>query len=386
VSKIINNQLSIIDRKGVALITVLLIVMAITVLSLGFLSRSDVELACGENVILRQQMDYLAESGLEHARGLILNPQDVSSQYWQGQTAQQIAVGDDYYDVTVVRDDPNYCNYLITSSAYRLKAGKQIGRSSLTAELRLDPCIALRVGATWTSEQQTTVNGDVYCYGDMQGVGHINGDAFASGNITVNTVGHKNPLVAQAPVVWPGLVRSDFSTAYYIGSTAYSTVIVSSKNHPAGSFGPSAGNPAGIRYCSGDVNLPGGVNITGMLVVDGNLAITGVDNTITAVKNFPALLVGGELIMKNSGTLAINGLVQLNKRVLFAAGAENAHLDVLGALFIQKGDIDGLSSLLNSVKVTAAPAIASVQVWPQPGNPRRWSPAGGAFFKSIGRN
>ncbi len=64
-------------RPGVALLVVLFIVMVITVLSLGYLSRSDVELACGENMILRTQMDYLAESGLEHARGLILNPQDV---------------------------------------------------------------------------------------------------------------------------------------------------------------------------------------------------------------------------------------------------------------------------------------------------------------------
>ncbi len=66
-------------RKGVALLVVLFIVMAITILSLGFLSRSDIELACGENMILRTQMDYLAESGLEHARGLILNPQDIGS-------------------------------------------------------------------------------------------------------------------------------------------------------------------------------------------------------------------------------------------------------------------------------------------------------------------
>jgi len=373
-------------KRGVALVVVLFLVMAITILSLGFLSRSDVELACGENVILRQQMDYLAESGLEHARGLILSPQDVGSQYWPGQAAQQIAVGDDYYDVTVVRDDPNRCNYLITCNAYRLKAGKQVGRSSLTAELRLDPCIAFWAGSAWTSEQQTTVNGDVYCNGDLQGVGHISGDAFASGNITVNITGRKNPMVAQAPVAWPGLVRGDFSTSYYIGSTAYSTIIFDSNDHPTGSFGPSAGNPAGIRYCSGDVNLPGGVDITGMLVVDGNLAITGADNTITAVKNFPALLVGGQLVMKNNGTLAINGLAQIGRRVLFGAGAENAHIDVLGALFIENGNIDGLSSVLNSVEITAAPAVACIEVWPEPANPLRWSPAGGAFFKSIGRN
>ncbi|MBA7693960.1 hypothetical protein ES703_102560 [subsurface metagenome] len=69
------------NKRGAALLVVLFIVMAITILSLGFLSRSDVELACGGNMILRTQMDYLAESGLEHAKGLILNPQDVDSEY-----------------------------------------------------------------------------------------------------------------------------------------------------------------------------------------------------------------------------------------------------------------------------------------------------------------
>ena len=62
-------------RRGVALLVVLFVVMVITILSLGFLSRSDGELACGQNMVIRTQMDYLAESGLEHAKGLILRKQ-----------------------------------------------------------------------------------------------------------------------------------------------------------------------------------------------------------------------------------------------------------------------------------------------------------------------
>ena len=102
------------NERGAALLVVLFIVMVITVLSLGFLSRSDVELACGENMILKTQMDYLAESGLVHAKGLVLSPQDVDSEYWSGDVRQQLITGsDDYYDVDVVRNDPNYCNYFI---------------------------------------------------------------------------------------------------------------------------------------------------------------------------------------------------------------------------------------------------------------------------------
>ncbi len=118
------------DRSGVALLVVLFIVMVIVTLSFGFLSRSDVEMKCGENMMLRTQMDYLAESGLEHARGLLLSPQDIASEYWTGATGQQIAGGNDYYDMTVVRNDSdprNRRNYLIS-------CGKHLNKCDLSFE------------------------------------------------------------------------------------------------------------------------------------------------------------------------------------------------------------------------------------------------------------
>ncbi|MCK5473259.1 MAG: hypothetical protein KAI59_04450, partial [Planctomycetes bacterium] len=100
---------------------------------------------CGQNMILRAQMDYLAESGLEYARGLILNPPE-PNEYWTGEVGLQIVQdSNDYYDVGVVLfagdpNDPNQpCDYEITSTAYRKKGIDRIGQSSLTAELRVDP-------------------------------------------------------------------------------------------------------------------------------------------------------------------------------------------------------------------------------------------------------
>ncbi|MCH7557048.1 MAG: hypothetical protein IIB56_06280 [Planctomycetes bacterium] len=381
------------DRQGVALLVVLFIVMVITILSLGFLSRSDVELACGRNMVLRTQMDYLAESGLEHARGLILNPQDVSSEYWTGATGQQLVAGsDDYYDLEVVRDDSaptNRCNYIIDCNSYRVRNGEKIGRSNISAELRLDPCIAYWAGSDTVISGQITINGDVYCNGNVANNGSIDGDVFASGTITgANIAGQKEEFVTQAPVVWPGLVSSDFGPTYYIGSTSYSAEIVDVNVHPVGSFNPSAGNPAGIRYCNGDVELVG-VNIKGMLVVNGTLRVKGggpgLSNVIRAVKNFPALLVNGEVIIENDGTLVINGLAQIGQRIVIDAGAVNANIDVIGGLFIANGGIDGITSSFISVDVTAAPAIASIQTWPTVNTVKRWGPAAGAFFRNIKR-
>lgn len=372
-------------QEGAALLVVLFIVMVIAVVSLGFMSRSDVELACGKNMVLRTQMDHLAESGLEHAKGLILSPQDVDTEYWAGDTRQQLVPGsDDFYDVNVVK--LGECNYQITCAAYREKNGERAGRSSLMAELRLDPCIALWTGMDTTVSQRITINGDVYCDGHLSGSGYIGGDVFASGTIAgASIIGQINEAVTEAPVSWPGLQINDFGSQYYIGSTSYSPYIVDSNVHPFGNFIPSTGNPAGVRYCSGELELPGSVNIEGMLVVNGNLRISGANNVISAVKNFPALLVNGEVVIEDGGTLQIQGLARIGQRMVISDGAENVDIDVLGALFIAAGTIDGMVSDTSSVDITAAPSRAAIQTWPVADSCVRWTPAAGAFFRSITR-
>ena len=365
------------------MLVVLFIVMVITVVSLGFISRSDVELACGKNMILQTQMVHLAESGLEHARGLILSPQDVDTEYWQGDAGQQlVAGGNDYYDVNVVKLDE--CNYQITCTAYREKSGERVGRSGLVAELRLDPCIALWAGGDAAITQRITVHGDVYCSGHLSGSGYVDGDIFATGGITLsNITGKKNEAVTESPVTWPGLQVGDFSSTYYIGSTTYPANIVDANIHPAGNFVPSAGNPAGIRYCSGDIKLTGNVNIEGALVVDGNLRVSGTNNVISAVKNFPALLVSGELVIEDGGSLEVAGLAQIGQRITVSTGAQDMNIN--GSLCIANGCIEGSASSSISIVITGGPAIAAIQTWPEAGNCVRWTPAGGAFFKSITR-
>ncbi|MFA5252382.1 MAG: hypothetical protein WC454_07345 [Phycisphaerae bacterium] len=378
------------NRRGSALFAVLLIVMAITILSLGFLSRSDVELACGENMILRTQMDCLAESGLEHARGLILNPQDVTSEYWTGETGQQLVEGsDDYYDVSVAKLSD--CNYQITCNAYREKNGERIGRSSLEAELRLDHCIALRTGSSWYTEPGTTVNGDVYTKGTLlTGTGYINGDAFATGTIgAANVQGQKYPGISDsdAPVSFPGLAISYFTPQYHIGSDSYSPDVITATDINNVVLGTDGENPAGVYYRNGDLRLSGNAVVNGTLVVTGELEIKGSGNSITAMKNFPALVVGDKLQMHDNAQLTITGLAQIKDKVERTGSTMGASLSVVGALFIRDYDIDGFeSSASNIINVTAAPDKAAVEIWSSTGTVlKRWSPAGGAFFKSIKR-
>jgi len=313
-------------QKGAALLIVLFIVMAVTILSLGFLSRSDVELACGENMILRTQMDYLAESGLEHAKGLILNPQDVSSEYWQGGVGQQLYSGDDYYDVNVTRrdpcDGPTYrCNYEITSEAYRNRNGEKIGRSALRAELRLDPCIALWTGRDTAVTGAVIVNGDVYCNGTLTSEAVINGDVFAG--VLSGSIAGQYKAVGDLLLQWPRVTIGDFTSHYNVETISTGSL-----------DGETLGSCSPVRVCyrMGDLVLAGNVQINGMLVVDGHLIIRGDGNVITAGKNVPALLVTRDLVIEDGGGLNVDGLVVVDEDMQISAGSDN--VSVLGGLFV----------------------------------------------------
>ena len=390
-----NANKNITARGGIALLAVLMIVMVITILALGFLSRSDVELACGRNMEVRAQMDYLAESGLEHARGLVLNPQDVTAEYWTGELLQQLVAGSgDYYDLTVTRDDtdPTHrCNYTIDCNSYRERLDgsgeiERIGRSNLRATLRLDPCIAYWAGSNTTVRPQMTINGDVYCGGNLTNNGDINGDVFAIGTIGgTNPQGQKKPA-AEAGVIWPNLMAGDFNlgyygSSYYVGSTQYWVQEIAGPNIPT-LVNPTANNRRGVCYSVGDVNMPGNVTVNGTLVVDGTLRISGVNNVITAEPNFPALLVTGQVVMEDDSALVVWGLAQIDQQITADPNTTSASIQVIGGLFIANGGVMSDNVLVN---INAAPAIASIETWSATGVPRRWGPAGGAFFTSIER-
>ena len=365
------------------MLIVLFLVMAITVIALGVIARSDIELVSSQNVELRMAMDYLAQAGAEHARGLLLNPQEVSGEYWTGATGLQLVAGsDDYYDVRVTK--LGECNYQITSTAYRQQSGERIGRSSLTAQLRIDPCIAMRVGNTWTVEPKTKVYGDVYGSDKLSGSGYIAGDAFANSSITVPTLGQQYQYTS-APVDFPNLLDSDYYPRYYIGSNMYTAGVISIEVLDDVAFGPTVSNPAGVYYRNGKLKLYDDVTISGTLIVHGDVEVRGTSNVIVAKKNFPALRVENKLKLYDQCQLSVEGLVQIKDRIEGSA-AEGINLSVTGAVFIRDNNIDKLESLLNSIIFTASPNKAAIQLWHSDGTVTHWSPAAGAFFKSITRN
>ena len=128
---------------------VLFIVMAIAIISSGFIARSDAQLASGRNLNLRNEADYLAWAGLEHARALVVSPENTDVLgAWSGTELQLDAASDCYYDLTIdvpaeqAAADPNDLStftYEILSSAYVRKNGTVRARSVLDATLFYDP-------------------------------------------------------------------------------------------------------------------------------------------------------------------------------------------------------------------------------------------------------
>jgi hypothetical protein len=132
-------------RSGMALLSVLFIVFVVVVVSMGLLHRSDMALASGQNLCLRNQSDYLAWAGLEHARaciqsyGSVPSATSISVQSFELDTRNKC-----HYAVTVAVPsvsvtDPNVYTYPVTSEGwYGSEADKQ-ARSSLTAAIAYDP-------------------------------------------------------------------------------------------------------------------------------------------------------------------------------------------------------------------------------------------------------
>ncbi|MBM4029743.1 MAG: hypothetical protein FJ280_30735, partial [Planctomycetes bacterium] len=314
-------------HRGVALLMVLVIILAVTVLATGFLARADTELACGGNTLLRMQMDQLAQSGLEHARVLVQHPQNGSAEFWaQGTTSatqqQLVAESRDFYDLQVVPDGNrpgDRCTYDITCEAYRLVGGEKTGRSCLTAKLRLDPSLGLWCNGDLQFRPTWRLYGDVRSSGTIVTLApqeSLAGDAFSNG-LDGTVMGQHRGTDALA-LAWPP-VTSDYQNLSYGGGTVSGTL----SNHTY---------ETRIWRCTGNLVLAGNVTLHGMLLVQGNLTIRGHANRILAAQNLPALYVHGHLLIENVNDLRIDGLVVANQDIRISAAASNVVVE--GALFV----------------------------------------------------
>lgn len=304
-------------RRGVALLMVLIIVLAVTIMAAGFVGRADVELASGENMLMGAQVNHLAESALEHARGLLLRPQEITSAYWAGGTSLQLLGGSpDYYDVSVALDTSDatdLCRYNVACEAYRKRNGQKVGRCGLSAVVRLDPAIGLWTKTDTTFRQNWILHGDMRTQGgiiNQAPAASLDGDVFAN-QLTGGCVGQTKTYAA-VPLTWPPVtatyvkpptVRTDITTSTLSTSPGYTRIW--------------------RRTGDGHLTVGGNVTVQGMLLVPGNLTIAGSGCRITAGKNLPALYVGGNLVLEDANNFTVEGLAVVAGNLRLRAQAFN---------------------------------------------------------------
>ncbi|MFA5422577.1 MAG: LamG-like jellyroll fold domain-containing protein [Phycisphaerae bacterium] len=293
-------------RRGAALIIVLGVVMVVTVVALAYLSRSDGELQYGQNMLLRTQVDYLAESALEHARGLLLNPQEISGEYWPGAASQQLeAPSDYYYDVAV---EPNgIYGYKINCEAYRYNGSERTAQSSLEAMLELNPCVAYLSNSTSARQLSSRFNIVGDAAGNLLNYGTVTGQIYSTSELSLD---------------WPDVNIADF-TGEYTFETISSSL--------------SGENKTFVK-CDGDLEIAGNVQIEGMLIVDGDLRITGTNNLIQAARNIPAMLVTGDVTVEQDAAIDIEGLAVIEGQMYVSVGCED--VNVLGGLLVSDGIVE----------------------------------------------
>ena len=384
----INRKKMLHERNGIALLMVLVVIMAITVLSMVYICKSNAELNCGINIQVRNSLDDLAMSGLQQVRGFLLYPQDVvgASAYWTGDTGIQLDNGSDYfYDLTVSRNDVgsgSRCLYDVTSLAYKEDNGIRSASSLLKGQVCIDPAVALYIDSDSdvTLASGVVINGDVFCnkelsvdstvYGDVYGElesGSASGEIYDKSDLNVNK---------------PNIKPSDFYPYFYYDKTAYSPSTFTPNNYyNYGYYNP--GNPLKIMYCDGDLNVVSNCYFNGTLVVKGNLTIYGNQNQFVSPNSRPAIIVGGTITMMNGSTMYAKGLIITDDFKIQNSASVNASIN--GALFIKEGSMHGFDNFSGSFRINSYPLESSVRVWKGSGNLYDFSPAGDAFLKFVSR-
>lgn len=130
-------------------------------------------------------------------------------------------------------------------------------------------------------------------------------------------------IQASTPTALPAVSLAGFATTQdyrlYQGGPPYRSVVVGSTLGAllgVTELGPTAGNPLGIFYRAGDIDLNSNVRITGTLVATGRVRFRGTGIEVRAVRvagsrvtSLPAVLAGSEVWFEGGASAVIDGLV-----------------------------------------------------------------------------
>jgi hypothetical protein len=312
------------NQKGFAGLYLVILVLMLTVGIMGSIGfRIVAQQKVSQNIVQSAQAYYAAESGLEDALLRLIDPAKnlpAASPYSVpvGGSMVQVDFSTDVFGVTTIETDGDSNNRVRSSQV-------QVGLNTLVGSIAYGAQIGDN-GLTMNSN--STVNGNVFSNGDINGSSNsnINGDAIAGG-----TISSPNPTVSGTKTTGAASIPLPFIDI--AGWQAAANI----NNDPF----------------AGDMTLSGnGTTDLGPRRIDGNFTIGG--NRIVTL-NGP-LYVTGDMTMNSNSEIKLNNSFASNGTVILVDGIITLNSNALlkGTTASPKGYI-----MLASTKATGDAIVLS---------------------------
>ena len=370
------------ERRGVALILVLVAVATGIAIGVAFLDLASVRMLSSYNLVHSAKAEYLAESGLAEAAYFFSYPHVVDPQQpeavWAGVAGRQLDASLDYYDVSVAPDPAEPLFFSVLSTSHIFGQSEEILSRSAQASFLINRgfSFALMADHELNIPADISVNGSVYASGNIINYTTISGDVKATGTITNNGTisGEITPDFLSLQMASCSL--SNPLTYTYQGTQYQAGVINAAKLVNRNWTVPPADNPMGVYIRYGDLNFSKGNDIVGTLIVIGILTIDIKNNqsTITANPGFPALIAQDNVILQlDGGTMTVNGAF-IARKVVQTSTAQNSTMVTNGpVVFLDSGSgfapsLPGVSFIINH---DGSQASVSGLFPPDPQEPRQ---------------
>jgi cytoskeletal protein CcmA (bactofilin family) len=322
-------------RRAYILLVVLAFTALASALGMSFLEANSTVMPEAVNYQGMVRAEALASSGVALASHLLLYPPTNLSltQYYTGASGVTLDSSGDYFDVSVVRSDawsPAQTDlnlYRIIATGVAKDPGGAIrAKRSATAEIQAPPIGKwqftqgfISSGLALVVPTRATITGDLHANGNISGTGSCTGKVSATGTATWLGGGPPTSIVSLAPSIARPLISPYQASTYTIRGRTYTPYTTYSSNQITPSdastlnaIDMSASNPGRIIIApTGDLTIRQNVQLTGTLVVNGNLRIDDSgSHQVTAVSGFPALVVTGDVQIRSAtSTTTINGSV-----------------------------------------------------------------------------
>jgi len=336
--------------RGVALMLVMGAVAMVFVIGLNILSGLPATAKAAGNLVDREAAVYLAESGLVEALDRLRHPPGGAD--WLGVSGRRIEGMAGSYDVTIT--DLGDGTYRIDATGHAPGAGGGTVAHDLTMTVRVNDGggasgnvytmkHATLFGAGGFIPANARIRGDVFVPGSVVNLGRVDGTLYATGSLV--DLGSTQNIQANADDLDVPQVDIDAYVEYtHQGSAQTAEVIASNADSVlAGNFTPdTAGNALGVVIVDGDLALTGNIDFNGgVLIVRGDLELNGYRLRVEGPGSSRqiSLIVDGDVTFsqRNSELETREGVAYINGRVQTAWGARNSRLDVRDGLIARSG-------------------------------------------------